>query len=259
MSEQIDNNSADKAGLILVIDDDADNRLYFSRFLEADGYAVATAADGVEGLRLAHELKPTAITLDVSMPGIDGWTVLAGLKADAELAGIPVIMVSGNDKRGMGYALGAADHLTKPIDRARLLEILGRYRERANSSSFALVVDDEPDMREMLSRMIERAGWQVMRAENGAAALDLVARQQPALILLDLMMPEMDGFTFVRELRRRPEWQMIPVVVVTAMDLSDIQRRQLGESVDSLVQKSAFTREGLLVEISRMLHGMSDY
>jgi CheY-like chemotaxis protein len=257
MLEGCDNDSS-RTELILVIDDDADNRMYFSRFLEADGYRVATAADGVEGLRLAHELRPTAITLDVSMPGIDGWAVLAGLKANVELAGIPVIMVSGNDKRGMGYALGAADHLTKPIDRSRLLEILGRYRERAESSSFALVVDDDPDMREMLSRMIERAGWQVMRAENGAAALDLVARRQPALIILDLMMPEMDGFTFIREMHRRPEWEMIPVVVVTAMDLSDVQRRQLGESVDSLVQKNAFTREGLAAEISRLLHDKDD-
>ena len=200
---------------VLVIDDDPATRDLLGRYLQAEGFQVLTAANGEEGLRLAREHRPIAITLDVLMPGVDGWSVLTTLKADPDLADIPVIVVSILDDRGMGFALGATDYLTKPIDRERLLAILRRYRPDGPTAP-VLVVDDDPAARDMLRRTLEREGWPVEEAPDGRAGLALVAARTPALILLDLMMPEMDGFEFVDALRRNEAWRELPVVVVTA-------------------------------------------
>src|SRR5262249_13880227 len=157
--------------------------------------------------------------LDVLMPSMDGWSVLSKLKADPALADIPVIMLSFVEDKTLGFALGASDYLTKPIDRGRLIALLNRYR-RELIALRVLIVEDNPDTRDMVRRTLEKEGAEVVEAENGRIALDRIATNPPSLILLDLMMPEMNGFEFIEELQRSTRWREIPVVVMTAKELT---------------------------------------
>jgi len=182
------------------------------------------------------------------MLGLDGWAVLTALKADPLLADIPVIMLTIVDDKNLGYALGAADYLTKPIDWDRLAVILKKY-QCAHPPCTVLVVEDDADTREMLWRMLTKEGWAVTEATNGRVALERVAASQPELILLDLMMPEMDGFAFLEALRQQAAWRSIPVVVVTAKDLTPEDRQRLNGYVERILQKGAHSREELLREI----------
>jgi PAS domain S-box-containing protein len=233
---------------LLVIDDDATARELMQRFLATEGFHVVTASSGAEGLRLAKELQPDAITLDVLMPGMDGWAVLAALKADPSLADTPVVMLTILEEKNMAYALGASEYLTKPIDRGRLVAVLERYR-REDQAQTTLVVEDDPAMRDILRRVLEPGGWAVDEAENGQIGLARLEKSLPGVILLDLMMPEMDGFEFIAELRRREEWRSIPVVVITAKDLTAEDHQRLNGYVAAIVQKSAYSREELLAEV----------
>ncbi|MGD9002237.1 MAG: response regulator, partial [Anaerolineae bacterium] len=236
------------ASTVLVIDDDPNVSDMMRRFLSKEGFRVESASGGEEGLRLAHEVRPDAITLDVLMPEMDGWSVLMALKADPDLADIPVVMLTIVDDKSKGYALGASEYVTKPVDRERLVAILEKYR--SDSLPYhVLVVEDEAATRELLRRVLEGEGWTVAEAENGRAALDRVAEERPALILLDLMMPEMDGFAFMDELRRREGWGTIPVVVVTAKDLTTEDRLRLNGYVHRILQKGAYDWEELLDEV----------
>jgi signal transduction histidine kinase/CheY-like chemotaxis protein len=243
---------ADGRTRVLVIDDDEAARRLMRRHLEREGYAVVTAAGGEEGMRLARERRPDLITLDVLMPKTDGWTVLSRLKADAELADVPVILVSVADDQNLGYALGAADYLSKPIDRERLVAVLSRFAA-PGSRTPVLVVDDQAETRQLLRRTIEKAGFPVVEAEDGRSALARVAEGAPALILLDLMMPVMDGFEFLTALRDREEWSEIPVVIVTAKDLTPDERKRIDGSVERVLRKGDFSRERLLAEVRRIL------
>ncbi len=236
------------ASTVLVIDDDPNTRDLMQRFLSKDGFRVETASEGEEGLQRARELCPDAITLDVLMPKMDGWTVLTALKADPELADIPVIMLTIVDDKNMGYTLGAADYMSKPFDRKHLVALLQKYRTTPSGAS-VLVVEDDSDARKILRRMLEKEGWAVIEAENGRAALERVADFPPELILLDLMMPEMDGFQFVAELRRHEAWRSIPIVVVTAKDLTAEDRLKLNGYVEKILQKGSYSREVLLAEV----------
>jgi hypothetical protein len=240
------------AGTVLVIDDDARVREMLQRSLAKEGLAVYVARGGEEGLKMARELHPDAITLDVMMPGMDGWAVLSALKSDPELAEIPVIMVTIVDDQNMGYALGATEYLTKPVDRDRLASVLKRIVGDEVTQA-ALLVDDDTVMREMTRRVLEMGGWSVIEAENGQAGLDRLATFRPGVILLDLMMPKMNGFEFVDELRRHPEWKSIPVVVVTAKDLTAEDRERLNGQVGLVLQKGAYSRDELLREASAMV------
>jgi PAS domain S-box-containing protein len=231
---------------VLVIDDDPNVRDLIVRYLTKHGFHVETASNGTDGLRLARELHPDAITLDVMMPGMDGWSVLAALKADDDLADTPVIMLTITDNRSTGLALGATDYLSKPVDHQRLLSLLRQHRESPGS---VLVIDDEPEMRDLLRRALEKAGWKVDEAANGRLALQVLNSAQPDLVLLDLTMPEMNGFQFIREMRRNPGWQSIPVVVITAKSLTPIERQQLNGYVERVLQKGAYSREVLLREV----------
>ncbi len=242
------------ASTVLVIDDDASVREMLERLLTAEGFRVVTTARGEEAVEAARAVRPQVITLDVMMPGVDGWAVLAQLKADPDLAEIPVVMLTIVEDRNLGYALGAADYLTKPLDRDRLLTTLRKHC-RAAAPGLALVVEDDSATRDMFRRMLEKDGWGVAEAANGREALDCVAQGRPRLILLDLMMPGMDGFEFLEELRQHPEWRSIPVVVVTAKDLTPEDRLflngslLLGGCVKRVLQKGSFRRDELLREV----------
>ena len=233
---------------ILVIDDDPEAREIIERFLVKDGFSVVTADSGEQGLRIARECRPAAITLDVMMPGMDGWSFLSVLKADPELRKIPVIMLSMIDDRTRGYSLGAVDYLTKPVDRKLLHKALNRYH-CAGGVCQVLLVDDEAENRELLAHMLEKAGWSVSEAANGQEALDMMPAVNPQLILLDLMMPVMDGFGFLAGIRARQEWQHIPVIVITAKDLTTEDRSRLAGNVEEVFEKNSCTREQLLKNV----------
>jgi signal transduction histidine kinase/CheY-like chemotaxis protein len=232
---------------VLVIDDDPAVRELMERFLTKEGFRVVTAASGEEGLRLVKQVRPAAITLDAMMPGIDGWAVLAALKSDPATANIPIIMATIVDDQTRGFALGATDYLTKPIDWNRLSSLL-KHQLRGRAGP-VLVVEDEAHSRELMVRTLRREGWDVEEAENGRVALERFATKKPALILLDLMMPEMDGFQFVAALRLLPSGGDVPIIVVTARDLSDDDRRRLNGSVSQVLQKGTHTPDELLAEI----------
>ncbi len=234
---------------VLVIDDEETVRDLMRRFLAKEGFRIVTASGGEEGLRLARELRPDTITLDVMMPGMDGWAVLSALKADGETADIPVVMLTIVDDKNLGYALGAADYLAKPIDRERLTAVLKKYRRDLP----ILIVDDDAALRELLRRILEKEGYRVAEAENGRAAFERLRELSPGLILLDLMMPEMDGFEFVAELRTHEAWRAIPVVIVTAKELTAEDRRRLNGYVEKILQKGAYTRDALLREVSDLV------
>jgi len=240
-----------RAGTVLVIDDSEQARELIRRFLVDEGFRVLEAATGEAGLALARQHPPDAITLDVLMPGMDGWAVLTALKADPELAAVPVIMLTMLDDRNLGFALGASDFMTKPIDRERLRALLARYRREGSGE--VLVVEDDIATRELLRRQLEAEGWSVTEAENGRVALAALERGTPSLILLDLMMPVMDGCQFAAELRQREAWRGIPVIVITAKDLTAEDRRALNGDVQGVLQKGAFSREDLLREIHHLM------
>ncbi len=233
---------------ILVIDDDAEACEIIECFLLKDGFNVAIATSGEQGLRLAHEIHPAAITLDVMMPRMDGWAVLRILKADPELHNIPVIMLSMIDDRTRGYSLGAVDYLTKPVDRKLLQKTLSRYY-CTDGNCPVLLVEDDVETRRIMAHALEKAGWQVSEASNGQEALNMMPDVQPRLILLDLMMPVMDGFGFLAAMRARPEWEQIPVIVITAKDLSREDRSRLSGCVEEVLEKNAYTRDQLLKHV----------
>jgi signal transduction histidine kinase/CheY-like chemotaxis protein len=239
------------AATVLVVDDDAGTREMLERMLAKEHYRVVSAAGGDEGLRLARELLPDVITLDVMMAGTDGWTVLARLKADPATAAIPVVMLTITDDRSLGFALGAADYLTKPVDRERLADVLARVQAEGRQGP-VLVVDDDAGVREMLRRTLEKSNWKVVEAAHGREALERLV-EGPAVVLLDLMMPEMDGFEFLEELRSRPDGRDLPVVVLTAMTLTSADRDRLQSSVTRVLQKGDVSGSGILLELRRVL------
>lgn len=241
--------------LVLVVDDDPAVHELLTDLLHREGFRVATASDGEEGLARARELSPDIITLDVNMPRRDGWSVLTEIKSDAQLADTPVIMLSVSDQKEKGYALGASEFLTKPIDRKRLAALLVRYDGTDGRAPSALVIDDDPAVRELLVKMIGELGWEVREAENGLVGLRRVADQVPAVILLDLMMPQMDGFAFLQQLRKNVEWRRIPVVVVTAKELDAEDRQRLNGGVERVLQKGAFSLEELKAEVRALARG----
>jgi DNA-binding response OmpR family regulator len=233
---------------VLVIDDDPAVRELMQRSLAKDGFRVEVAADGASGLALARQHNPAVITLDVMMPHQDGWSVLGALKTDPATANIPVIMLTIVDDKQLGFALGAADYFTKPIDFQRLHLVLEKYRKPAGLSRrsqtqadqpLVLIIEDDAAMRDMLRRTLEKDGWQVAEAQNGKVGLTQLATTSPALILLDLMMPEMDGFEFMDTLRRDSSRPRVPVIVITAKDLTEEDRRRLNGGVERIIEKGA--------------------
>jgi CheY-like chemotaxis protein len=243
--------AADEAGCVLVIDDDPLVQDLMMNFLGKEGYLVTAATSGEEGLKRAREIHPDVITLDVAMPTMDGWSVLAALKSDPKLAAIPVIMLTMVDDKSMGYALGAAEYMMKPIDRERLVAMVAKYRP-GHGNRPVLVVEDDPDIRQILKATLEKDGWTVRLAENGRIALDQTKDGLPDLVLLDLMMPEMDGFTFLEEFRQQSGARRIPVIVLTAKDLTPEDRGRLNGYVEQILQKGR-NADSILQEVRELV------
>ena len=236
--------------VVLLVDDDPAARDLLQRFLEREGFRVRTANDGRAGLTLARALKPRAILLDIEMPRMDGWAVLHAIRTDPDIAETPVIITSVVNEFSLAHVLGATDYLVKPVDWGALKEAMERYRPAEHEGS-VLVVDDDEDARERLRRTLQRDGWQVREAENGAQALESLDASRPSLILLDLMMPVMDGFAFLRALRGRPDGN-VPVVVLTAKEITPSEKESLGRQADRLIVKGSMS----LAEIGRQLRDL---
>ena len=226
--------------VVLVIDDDAAQRELMSRFLEREGFVPRTAPDGRTGIDLARRFHPKAILLDVMMPGLDGWSVLSTLKADDELRTIPVVMVSFVNERGLAASLGAADYVSKPVRWERFRQVMERFRDTPGD---VLVVDDEPNFRLQMRRALEEDGWAVREAADGCEALDAVEQVIPRLILLDLVMPVMDGYAFLEALRGKPGCASIPVIVLTAHELLRADRMRLRGAQQVLTKDTKTLRD----------------
>jgi len=242
-------------GPVLVVDDDPRTREIMESYLTSEGFSVRCASSSEEGLELARTIKPCAITLDVLMFGMDGWALLTDLKEDPVTADIPVVMLTLAENRALGYALGATEYLTKPVDRDRLMAVLGNLL--GDGASKVLVIEDDDETREMMRRVLQKQGCTVAEAENGKVGLERVEQVVPDLILLDLMMPEMDGFQFLEVLRGQEHTRTIPVVVVTAKELTAGEREQLNRQVQVTLEKRAYSRSDLLNEVTRQLTALT--
>jgi signal transduction histidine kinase/DNA-binding response OmpR family regulator len=241
---------------VLVVDDDPQVLNIVERFLTRDGFEVITCAGSEDVARLAREHCPGAITLDVFMKGKDGWQVLSDLKSDPLTASIPVVMLTITDDKTKAITLGASDFLAKPVDPEKLSIALERFRSQSGEKR-VLVVDDEEMNRDLLRRLLERSGWSVKEAGNGIEALASLAESRPVLVLLDLMMPEMNGFEFIQKMRALKEWQDIPVVILTAMHLTSEQRVELEACTQKILSKTAFAEPGWADNLAEMVRSCS--
>jgi signal transduction histidine kinase/DNA-binding response OmpR family regulator len=239
------------ATTVLVVDDDQAARDLLTANLKGAGYHLIHAASGTEALNLARMVRPDAITLDVLMPKPDGWDVLTALKADAQLRDIPVIMVTVLSERGIGLSLGAVEVLTKPVDRAQLTALIHSLLRREGP---VLLVEDDASARELICQSIEKMGLAVAEAVNGRQALEwLSAHPAPAMILLDLVMPEMDGFEVLDALAARANWRDIPVVVITAKQLTAAERERLLRQAQKIIAKGTTSRLDIAAAVGEAL------
>ena len=242
-----------RGSTILVIDDDAKVRDLLERILTRDGHRVITAEDGNAGLRLAEECRPDAITLDVVMPGgKDGWDVLRALKESPVTQSIPVIMVSVMAEQENALALEVEDYLVKPIDVERLSRVISRVTHQSPQRNLLLVDDDVASL-ESMSRILEAAGWRTILAHNGVEALAVLGRTRPAAIILDLIMPEMDGFEFLQHLREDLHLKSIPVIVMSGKDPTQEEQAFLRDRVSTVLKKGSHSATDLLASIKARL------
>jgi len=231
----------DNRPLVLVVEDDPRSASLISVCLARGGYRTEVATDGETAVDKARALQPVAITLDILLPGLDGWEVLRTLKLDAAVCKIPVIVVTLVDELELGYALGATDYLVKPVARQALLACVRRYVSRPDApprQARVLVVDDEPSAVDLLDNLLTAAGCLALRAGGGAEGIALARSERPDLVLLDLMMPDVDGFNVVATLKADPATRNIPIVVITAKSLTDEDKRVLNGQVVAVLQKS---------------------
>ena len=240
-----------KPNRILVVDDDPSARDLLARFLKREGFSVTGAADGQAGLTLARALRPQAILLDVEMPKMDGWSVLHALRQDPLLVDTPIVMVSVKNEQSLAYALGANDYLLKPVDWERLKRVLDRLQPQREGT--ILVIDDDDSARERLRFTLSRDGWTVVEAGNGQQALERLDGVTPSLILLDLLMPVMDGFDFLERLRQRPDGGVVPVVVLTAKDVTPEERACLDRQAERIITKGSLSLPDLAQELRDLM------
>jgi PAS domain S-box-containing protein len=242
--------------VVLVIDDDPNVHELLKEDLGDAGYQVVAAATGDEGLRLARQVDPFAVTLDIMMPEKDGWQVLHEIKADPVTRDIPVILLTIVDKQSLGYQLGAADYLVKPLEEEAVVSALRRLRALSHTSTpeHVLVVDDDPNIPELVSQLLEGGDYEVEAANDGQQALDMIRRQPPDVMLLDLVMPGMDGFSLLEVLRQ--EDYEFPVIVLTAKTLTQADHDSLKGRVEKVIQKNGLDQERLLTELRKTMDGL---
>ncbi len=246
--KQITENIPDSSLLkdVLVIDDDPQARDLLKRNLEIEGYSVITIDNGKDGIELAKKYHPSLITLDIMMPEMDGWEVLRALKAENKTKDIPVVMISIVGDKAIGASLGAVEHLSKPVDRNLLKEVVLKFATRGK----ALVIDDEQNARDIAEKSLSSIGWKTVTAINGQDGLEKFTENKVDLILLDIMMPVMDGFEFLTQLRALPRGRDIPVIVLTAKDLSDDEKLMLNGNVEHVFCKAETSVEQLVADIN---------
>jgi CheY-like chemotaxis protein len=246
-------NSSSNEPLILVVEDDDASRELLEVTLTQEGYRVASVSNGKEALELANKMKPFAITLDIMMPGMNGWDVLKYLKLEEQTHDIPVIITSMLDERELGVVWGAVEHFTKPIQKDTLLSTLEKIKEKvAKSYLSVLVVDDEKSAVELVAAMLNGKEFNLLKAYGGQEAIDIAFKEQPEVIILDLMMPDISGFDVIKALKNRPDTIDIPIIICTAKDLDPYDIKELDENVSSIMHKGMFTREDLLTCIKQL-------
>ncbi len=242
--------TGDGDNAILIVDDDPNARALLSRFVSREGFAVRTAADGESGLELARAVRPRAILLDVMMPHMDGWAVLSKLKEDPQTADIPVIMETIVHEKGLAFSLGAEDYLTKPIRWPRLKRVLDRFRPTAPAR--ALVIDDDGSTCNLVSDLLEREGWEIVRARDSTAVFERLAESRPALMLVDLSMSGLNAFALIQSLRRMPQWRDLPVVALSGDELTSGERARLEGCVQQIIDAENNAPEALLDVLRRI-------
>ena len=230
---------------VVVVEDDRRSFDLLRAYLEAAGVRVVGARDGEEGLDTVRRLSPAGIILDILLPGIDGWEVLAQLKADPRTAPIPVIVVSMLDERGRGFALGAAEYLVKPVGKEQLLAAVYRAAAVPERQHTVVAIDDDPLAIELARANLEPAGWTVLGAASGQEGLALIRERQPSVVLLDLLMPGMDGFEVVEALRAEPGTKGIPVVILTSKSMTPQDKQRLKGRITYVARKTEFDLSGL--------------
>lgn len=241
---------------VLIIDDDPTVRDLMKRQLERDGFGVIIAEDGASGINMAIKCKPDAIVLDILMPGMDGWSVLRSLKANEETSSIPVIMASILDEKNRGYSLGAADYLSKPVERDRLISSVEKLIG-AGEGKTVFVVEDDDELRFLLKEALSKEFYNVIEAENGKVALSRLVdiKDPPSLILLDLNMPVMNGFEFLEEYRSNFS-QEVPVVVITGADLTEEDKKFLSSEVTRILEKTPETEGTIAGDVAKILRSV---
>lgn len=239
---------------MLVVEDDEMARELLIITLSKAGYRVASVSSGKEALLLARELKPSVITLDIMLPGVNGWDVLKNLKHDSATSDIPILVISMNDERSYSILWGAFDHLIKPVEKERLLSSLQKVKRAINvkSSPRVLIVDDDPTIVELFSSIIEQEGYEPICAYGGKEAIDKIKNSHPDTIILDLMMPQFTGFEVIKVLKENPETIDIPVIVCTAKDLSFEENELLNRNVSYILKKGNISQETLLSMLRRI-------
>jgi signal transduction histidine kinase/CheY-like chemotaxis protein len=237
--------------VLLAIDDDPNVLILLRENLEEEGYYVVGALSGEEGIQKAREIRPYAVTLDILMPQKDGWAVLSDLKADPETRDIPIIVLSIVDNRELGFSLGAFDYLVKPFDKDAILAALQRIPRALTKR--VLVVDDEPAAVDLITQLLEDEDYQITGAYTGKEALRILEDKAQDIILLDLLMPGMDGFEVIQKVKADQRWKDIPIIVVTAKDLSNDDWEFLRKSVDAIIQKSGLDQETLVNDVQSLL------
>ncbi len=243
------------AKTVLVVEDDRMAADLLTLYLTNAGYNVVVAVDGEEAIKKAKEYQPFLITLDVMLPKKDGWDVLSELKNSQDVAPIPVIIVSMVDNKDLGFSLGAVEYLMKPIDRTKLIDIVNSCipAERNTGKSMkVLVVDDDEKAVKYMSSVLEKAGFDVLKAYSGKAGINLAINNNPDLMILDLMMPEVSGFDVVETLRNHPTAKGIPIIICSAKDITPEDKKILNGHILAIVQKSSHTKEDLLSTIKKI-------
>ncbi|WP_299754946.1 PAS-domain containing protein [uncultured Boseongicola sp.] len=245
------------APVVLVIDDDPNVRELLHRNFAAAGLRTIEADNGLAGIEVARKERPNVITLDVMMPKADGWSVLEELKSDPDTANIPVVMVSIIENKQLGFSLGASEYLTKPIEREKLVSVV-QSLIGSDDDPMVMVVEDDSDTRSLLCRTLVSAGFKVQEAENGRVALDKLKSFRPSLLLLDLMMPEMDGFEFAERFRRNEDWSHVPIIVLSAKTLTDEDRTRLEGWAEAFYPKGSESLDHIVSEVkNRLLNATS--